>query len=123
MSVVTYTFIVFLLCTIVLYYIVPKKIQWVILLLASLVFYGYAGIEYLFLVIATAVVVYLFSLRLQKSLDEQEELAKDPAFAFICYIDANYVAKSTSQGIAPDTVMGHHGVGIFWNVADWTIEE
>ena len=54
MSVVTYTFIVFLLCTIVLYYIVPKKIQWVILLLASLVFYGYAGIEYLFLVIATA---------------------------------------------------------------------
>lgn len=77
MSVVTYTFIVFLLCTIVLYYIVPKKIQWVILLLASLVFYGYAGIEYLFLVIATAVVVYLFSLRLQKSLDEQEELAKD----------------------------------------------
>ena len=123
MSVVTYTFIVFLLCTIVLYYIVPKKIQWVILLLASLVFYGYAGIEYLFLVIATAVVVYLFSLRLQKSLDEQEELAKDPAFAFICYIDANYVAKSTIQGIAPDTVMGHHGVGIFWNVADWTIEE
>ena len=53
----------------------------------------------------------------------QEELAKDPAFAFICYIDANYVAKSTIQGIAPDTVMGHHGGGIFWNVADWTIEE
>ena len=77
MSVVTYTFIVFLLCTVLLYYIVPKKIQWVILLLASLVFYGYAGIEYLLLVIATAVVVYLFSLRLQKSLDEQEELAKD----------------------------------------------
>ncbi len=52
----------------------------------------------------------------------QEELAKDPAFAFICYIDANYVAKSTIQGIAPDTVMGHHGVGIFWNVAEWTME-
>lgn len=52
----------------------------------------------------------------------QEELAKDPAYAFICYIDANYVAKSTIQGIAPDTVMGHHGVGIFWNVAEWTME-
>lgn len=50
-------------------------------------------------------------------------LAKDPAFAFICYIDANYVAKASIQGIAPDTIMGHHGVGIFWNVADWTIEE
>ena len=50
-------------------------------------------------------------------------LAKDPAFAFICYIDVNYVAKASIQGIAPDTVMGHHGVGIFWNIADWTIEE
>ena len=27
----------------------------------------------------------------------QEELAKNPAFAFICYIDANYVAKSSIE--------------------------
>ena len=53
----------------------------------------------------------------------QEELAKDPAFAFICYVDANYVAKSSVQGIDADTVMGHHGVGIFWNIAEWTMEE
>ena len=51
----------------------------------------------------------------------QVELAKDPAFAFICYIDANYVANADIQVIDPDTIMGHHGVGIFWNVADWTI--
>ena len=51
----------------------------------------------------------------------QEALAEDPAYAFICYIDANYVAKSTLHGISADTVMGHHGVGIFWNVQDWTI--
>jgi len=53
----------------------------------------------------------------------QEELAKDPAYAFICYIDANYVAKASIQGIAADTVMGHHGVGIFWNVTEWTIDK
>ena len=52
-----------------------------------------------------------------------EELAKDPAYAFICYIDANYVADSRIQGIDSHTVMGHHGVGIFWNVKDWTIAE
>ncbi len=51
----------------------------------------------------------------------QTELAADPPYAFICYIDANYVAKSTVQGIDPDTVLGHHGVGIFWNVHQWTI--
>ena len=53
----------------------------------------------------------------------QEELAKDPAYAFICYIDANYVAKSSIQGIDEETIMGHHGVGIFWNITEWTIEE
>ncbi len=53
----------------------------------------------------------------------QEALADDPAYAFICYIDADYVASSRIQGIDPDTVMGHHGVGIFWNVTDWTIAD
>lgn len=52
----------------------------------------------------------------------QVELAKDPAFAFLCYVDADYVANAAVKGISPDTVMGHHGVGIFWNVADWTLE-
>ena len=50
----------------------------------------------------------------------QDELAKDPAYAFICYIDADYVADSSIQGISTETVMGHHGVGIFWNIAEWT---
>ena len=52
----------------------------------------------------------------------QKALAADPAYAFLCYIDADYVAKDTLRGIDPDTVMGHHGVGIFWNVTEWTIE-
>ena len=52
----------------------------------------------------------------------QKALTADPAFAFICYIDANYVADASITGIDADTVMGHHGVGIFWNVAEWTID-
>lgn len=51
----------------------------------------------------------------------QEELAKDPAYAFICYIDANYVTDSDIKGISEKTVLGHHGVGIFWNIQDWEI--
>ena len=53
----------------------------------------------------------------------QTALANDPAFAFLCYVDADYAADSRIRGIDPDTVMGHHGVGIFWNVTQWTIEE
>ncbi|MCM1149820.1 MAG: ABC transporter substrate-binding protein [Butyricicoccus sp.] len=51
----------------------------------------------------------------------QLELSRDPAFAFICYVDADYVAAAGLEGISADTVMGHHGVGIFWNIAEWTI--
>ena len=52
----------------------------------------------------------------------QKELAKNPAYTFFCYIDAFYVADNSLKGITPDTVLGHHGVGIFWNVLDWTLE-
>lgn len=52
----------------------------------------------------------------------QEELANHPAYTFICYIDANYVADAAIHGISSDTVMGHHGVGIFWNIAEWTMD-
>lgn len=49
----------------------------------------------------------------------QVELTKDPAFTFIVYIDAMYIAKKGIAGITSDTVLGHHGVGIFWNVWEW----
>ncbi len=52
----------------------------------------------------------------------QEALAADPAYAFICYIDADYVASRKVHGINEDMVLGHHGVGIFNNIIDWTIE-
>mgnify|MGYP000156844715 FL=1 len=52
----------------------------------------------------------------------QEVLAETPAYTFFCYIDALYAAENTIQGIDEDTVLGHHGVGIFWNICDWTIE-
>ncbi|MCI8443105.1 MAG: ABC transporter substrate-binding protein [Provencibacterium sp.] len=53
--------------------------------------------------------------------DFQEALAADPAYAFICYVDACYVAGSGISGISADTVLGHHGVGIFWNIDEWTL--
>lgn len=51
----------------------------------------------------------------------QEALTDDLPYTFLAYADAVYVAKDRVQGIAPETVLGHHGVGIFWNVKDWTL--
>ena len=51
----------------------------------------------------------------------QIAMAQAPAFTFFAYIDAMYVANNSIKGIDPNTVLGHHGVGIFWNVTEWTI--
>jgi len=49
-------------------------------------------------------------------------MAENPPYTFVCYIDAIYVGQSNIKGISESTVLGHHGVGIFWNVCAWTLE-
>ncbi|WOV87437.1 ABC transporter substrate-binding protein [Sporosarcina oncorhynchi] len=48
----------------------------------------------------------------------QEELANDPAFAFIAYVDAVYGIHGSMEGVKERT-LGHHGSGFLWNVEEW----
>lgn len=66
MSVVSYIFIVFFAVTVLIYYIVPKKIQWWVLLAASAVFYAYSGIDDLLIVVGTAFLVYPLTMLMEK---------------------------------------------------------
>lgn len=50
----------------------------------------------------------------------QEEMVKEMPYTFISYIDAIYVGKSGIKGLTKETVLGHHGVGIFWNIEEWS---
>jgi len=52
----------------------------------------------------------------------QEELAADPAYTFIAYIDSFYAGVANIKGISEDQLLGHHGVGIFWNIHEWEIQ-
>ena len=54
--------------------------------------------------------------------DFLEEMTKQMPYSFIAYVDADYAVRKDITGITPDTLLGHHGVGIFWNIADWDIE-
>lgn len=49
----------------------------------------------------------------------QEEMTKAMPYTYIAYIDAIYAADKDIEGISKDTVLGHHGVGIFFNVDEW----
>ena len=60
--------------------------------------------------------------RLEYYKEFQEEMTKDLPYTFLAYIDSIYVAKNNLEGITKETVLGHHGVGIFWNVQDWDLK-
>ena len=52
----------------------------------------------------------------------QEELAKDPPYVFLCYIDAVYVMRTRVHGVAENNVLGHRAIGFFANVNEWTVD-
>ena len=52
----------------------------------------------------------------------QQAITEAMPYTFIAYVDADYAIKANIKGITENTVLGHHGVGVFHNIAEWTIE-
>lgn len=67
----SYEFLVFLLLLFVLYYTLPKKFQWQLLLVFSYVFYFLANPWYLIYITSTTVTVYLLGCRINQLRSEQ----------------------------------------------------
>lgn len=66
MSIISLKFLIFVLVVLLVYYAVPKKVQWIVLLLGSYTFYFLAGIIPLLFVTATTAVVYLSAVGMEK---------------------------------------------------------
>lgn len=60
----SYRFIFFILILFTVYYIIPKRFQWMLLLVASYLFYSFAGLKYLVYIVATTVTTYYVSRRI-----------------------------------------------------------
>lgn len=60
----SYNFILFLVIVFILYYCIPKKFRWILLLFASYFFYAQAGVELLLFLLSTTVSTYIVSLQL-----------------------------------------------------------
>lgn len=58
MLLTSYNFVIFILICFVLYYLIPKRFQWILLLAASYVFYFMAGAFYPLFILATSVITY-----------------------------------------------------------------
>ncbi|HBF37050.1 MAG TPA: ABC transporter substrate-binding protein [Firmicutes bacterium] len=51
------------------------------------------------------------------------EFAKKPASVLIAYLHGNYVGISGLKGLDTTRVLGHHAVGVMWNIEDWTLSK
>lgn len=76
MAITSLTFFVFAAVTLALYYCLPKKWQWYVLLAASMVFYCAGGAKSVIYVLITATVIYFATLGMQRVSDTQREYLK-----------------------------------------------
>lgn len=66
------SFVLFAALLLIVYYLVPKKVQWITLLVASYVFYLWAGIEYLGFILFTTLSTYAATQLMDKNLSAQD---------------------------------------------------
>ena len=69
MTLTSFNFLCFFLVVIILYYAVPKKFQWVLLLLASYAFYIASGLIQVFFIAGSTFITYLSGILMQKRRD------------------------------------------------------
>jgi len=97
MSLSSASFIIFLVCTISVYYLVPKKVQWVVLLIASYVYYLSYGFKILGFLLTTTVTTYAGGLLLGRLNDrkklELQKLGNDAASGEKKVISGIYTRK------------------------------
>ena len=77
MSFLSIRFLLFVIALVVVYYLVPKRFQWIVLLIASTVFYAFAGLFGCFFILLTATTVYAGARLLQHLADTQRTWLKE----------------------------------------------
>lgn len=73
MTYLSLRFIILLFSTILLYYILPRRISWCILLLASVVYYLYAGYDKFLIVIVTSLIIWITSWAINRQYNSMEK--------------------------------------------------
>lgn len=83
MNFISISFGIFLAVTVILYFIVPLKYRWIVLLLASLSFYAFSGKEALVLMLASSFVAYIAARRMEHIYAEELQPEEDKKSAML----------------------------------------
>lgn len=104
MSVISVGFILFIFATLVLYFLVPKKFQWTVLLVASMFFYCINGAENVIYILITALSAYGAARLMQHIADSQKSYFKENKATLSKEDKAAIKKKNTSKRRAVLTV-------------------
>ena len=71
MSFISAGFLFTIMITAFIYYLMPKKYQWVVLLIMSFAFYATYGIKYMGYIIFTIISSYIFTIKMEACVDKK----------------------------------------------------
>lgn len=122
MSIFSMTFIGFLVILVSLYFLLPKKCQWVVLLAASTAFYLAGGYRGVLFILVTIVSQYFLALALERNNDQmaQELEVKKPDKKKKQQIQARYTSKKKLYVLI--SVLINLGILCFFKFANLAIE-
>ena len=96
MSMVSNTFLLFVLAVLILYYLVPAKAQWIVLLIFSYLYYVSGNARYLFYILYSTIIVYGFGLlidHLQQKGTDQKVLKRIVSLGLFCNLGMLGIVK------------------------------
>lgn len=98
MSLVSNAFLLFVIAAVILYYVVPGKLQWIVLLIFSYLYYLSGNAKYLFFILFSTCVTYGFGLvidRMNEAGMEQKKIKRMLVIGLICNLGMLGIVKYT----------------------------
>ena len=123
MSFISITFALFVVCALAVYYIIPKKIRWVVLLIASYVFYTWTGFDNLAFILITTVSAYVCAMLIEKRSAEQKKYLSENKETLTKEEKKAYKAgvKKKQKLILTAGLLLNFGILVYLKYADWAI--
>ena len=123
MSFISITFALFVVCALAVYYIIPKKIRWVVPLIASYVFYTWTGFDNLAFILITTVSAYVCAMLIEKRSAEQKKYLSENKETLTKEEKKAYKAgvKKKQKLILASGLLLNFGILVYLKYADWAI--
>ncbi|MCR5000474.1 MAG: MBOAT family protein [Lachnospiraceae bacterium] len=123
MSFISITFALFVACVLAVYYIFPKKIRWVVLLVASYVFYTWTGFDNIAYILITTVSAYICAMLIEKRSAEQKKYLSENKESLTKEEKKAYKAgvKKKQKLILAAGLLINFGILVYLKYADWAI--